>query len=156
MPSTRTLGPPGPGRPASTRSTEDVLEVDTAAGIATRSRAVLHLVEIVAELVVKLALFLIAENLIRLVDLFELGLSALVVRVDIGVMLTRQLAIGLFDFLLVGLAINTQDFVKVFGHLRFQLTGMKGMVVSALAFVRRVLATRFSTANLFFYPVHPC
>jgi hypothetical protein len=46
----------------------------------------------------------------------------LFVRVDIGVMLTRQLAIGLFDFLLVGLAINTQDFVKVFGHLRFQLT----------------------------------
>ena len=52
-----------------------------------------------AELIVFPALLRVGENLVGLVDLFELVLGAPVPRVDVGMILARQLAKGLFDFL---------------------------------------------------------
>src|SRR5687768_17556909 len=77
-----------------------------------------RLIIIAAELVVKLALLLVAQGLIGLVDLLELRLRLFVVRVAVGVQLAREFAIGLLDFLLIGLALNSQDLIVVSGHLR--------------------------------------
>jgi hypothetical protein len=56
----------------------------------------------VAPAIVLLALVGLAEDLVRLADLLELGLSLLVVRIQIGVVLTSELAVGLPDILLRG------------------------------------------------------
>src|SRR5438552_8833383 len=54
------------------------------------------------ELVVLLALGRVAEDLVRLVDFLEPGLRRLVPGVDIGMVLARQLAVRLLDFLVGG------------------------------------------------------
>src|SRR5262249_12488840 len=52
------------------------------------------------ELVVLLALRGVAEHLVRFVDFLEARFGGLVARIDVGVMLARELAEGLLDFLL--------------------------------------------------------
>ena len=75
-----------------------------------------NFVVIVAPLVVERTLFGVAENLIGFVDFLEFRLSRRVIRVNIGVILARELAVSLLDVLLVGFAVNTQNFVEVFSH----------------------------------------
>src|SRR5262249_38393206 len=47
------------------------------------------------------------------VDLFELGLGGFVARVDIWVILARQLPIGLLDLCVAGASLDTQGFVVI-------------------------------------------
>src|SRR5262249_18000663 len=52
-----------------------------------------------AELVVLAALVGVAEHLVRLVDFLELRLGGLVARIDVRMVLARQLPVRLLDFL---------------------------------------------------------
>ena len=66
-----------------------------------------------AKLVVFPAFLRIAEDFVRLVDLLELRFSSLVVRIDVGVMLPRQLPEGLLDLLLRGALIYAERCVVI-------------------------------------------
>ena len=100
---------------------EDVAQVHTVAAetAAEAARAAAVLGRIVgidpgkAVLVVELALLLIGEHLVRLVDLLELFLGFLVAGVIVRVVLHGQLAVSLFD-LRVGSRLGyTQHFVVI-------------------------------------------
>src|SRR6185295_1677454 len=67
-----------------------------------------------AELVVLLALGRIAEDLVGLVDLFEFRFGRFVTRVDVRVMLARELPEGLLDLLLGGALRHAERGVIVF------------------------------------------
>lgn len=72
----------------------------------------------VAELVVHLALLGSREHLVGLVDLLEPLLGLVVARVDVGVVLGRELAVCGPDLLHGGSAVDVEDFVIIsfFGH----------------------------------------
>ena len=55
-----------------------------------------------AELVVLLSLLAVPEDLVRFVDFLELGLGGLVARVDVGMVLARELPERLLDLFLGG------------------------------------------------------
>jgi len=70
----------------------------------------------VTEAIVHLPLLTIAEYLVGLVDLFKafLGVGSLV---HVRVILPRQLAIGAFDRIFVGVARDAQHFIVIaFAH----------------------------------------
>src|SRR4030095_12851370 len=62
---------------------------------ATGTAALLVALPIAAKAIILLALVLVRQHLVGLGDLFELSLGRFVARVNIGVMLARELAIGL-------------------------------------------------------------
>src|SRR5262249_3820182 len=66
-----------------------------------------------AAAVVLLALLGIAEHVVRLGDLLEAGLRLLIVRIAVRVVLARELAVGLLDFLGSGLLVNPERLVVV-------------------------------------------
>ena len=67
----------------------------------------------VTELVIPGALLRIGEDLIGLVDLFELGLSRGVAGVQVGVELLGLLSVSLFQLLLAGPLADPQDFIVI-------------------------------------------
>lgn len=67
-----------------------------------------------AQPVVLLTLLRVAQHLVGLVGLLEAGLGLLVVRVDVRVILARQLAVRFLDLFLVCVLIHAQDLVVVF------------------------------------------
>src|SRR5439155_23476147 len=69
-----------------------------------------------AEAVVLLAFLLVAEDVVGVLDFLEAGLGLLVARVAVGVVLPRQLAVGLLDLVLRGGLGDAQDFVVVTRH----------------------------------------
>ena len=66
-----------------------------------------------AELVVLLALVGVADDLVGLVYLLELGLGVLVVGIDVGMEFAGELAVGAFDLRIARLAVNAKRFVVV-------------------------------------------
>src|SRR5262249_58936880 len=101
-----------------------------------------------AELVVLLAFGGIAEHFIGFVDLLEARLGRLVARVDVGVMLPRQLPVGLLDFLLgrglrhaerrvVVLEVHEQSAVSVVSLSRSRACGSADRVPGSPAAARR-------------------
>jgi hypothetical protein len=88
----------------------EVRPVKPAAG--TRSR----LEGTMAELIVFLPEFGVAEDVISLRDLFETALSLLIPRIEIGMMFSRQSTISLLDLLIGGRALDPQDFVIIAFH----------------------------------------
>ena len=66
-----------------------------------------------AELVELGPLLRIGEHRVRFGQLLELLLGRLVARVPVGMVLERQLAIGLFDLVLAGVAAQAEDFIVV-------------------------------------------
>src|SRR5207253_10382406 len=66
-----------------------------------------------AELIVLLALFGIAEDLVGLIDVLEIALGFLVVGIDVAMILARELAIGSFDLRLSRAALDAQDFIVI-------------------------------------------
>jgi hypothetical protein len=66
-----------------------------------------------AKLIVFLPEFGIAEDLIGLRDLLKTALSFLIPWVQVGMMLTRLSAIGLFDFLFRGRALDPKYFIII-------------------------------------------
>ena len=93
------------------------------AGLLEAERAVaLHLLELLgvfpalAPLVVGGALLVVAEHLVRRVDLLEATLGLGVAARHIRVVAPRQPAIGGLDLLLGGAAGDAEDFVEVGGH----------------------------------------
>jgi hypothetical protein len=72
-----------------------------------------------AVLVVGRALVAVGEHLVGLFDLLEflLGLACCITLIAVGVVLHRQLAIGLLDVVVRGVLGNAQDLVVIaFGH----------------------------------------
>jgi len=65
----------------------------------------------VAETVVKGPLLLVGEDLVGLAEFLELALGLGVVRVQVGVILAGQPAVGPFDGLLVGVAGDAKHLV---------------------------------------------
>ena len=60
----------------------------------------------------------VGEDLVGLGGLLELLLGLGVVGVDVGVQLARELAEGLLDLLLGGVALDAEHLVGVAGHRR--------------------------------------
>ena len=71
----------------------------------------------VAVLVVGGAFLRIAQRLVSLAEFLEFFLGGLVARIFVRMKFHGQLAVGLLDFLVVGLAADAEDFVIIaFGH----------------------------------------
>ena len=71
----------------------------------------------VAVLIISRTFLAIRENFVGFFGFFEMAFSVRIVRIAVGVMLHRQLAICFFDVFVRGIAINTKNFVIVFfGH----------------------------------------
>jgi hypothetical protein len=66
--------------------------------------------------VVLLALVLVGQDRVRLLDLLEALLGGRVIGVRVGVVLTRKLAVGLLDLLLRGPLLDAQGVVVVVRH----------------------------------------
>ena len=71
----------------------------------------------VAEFVVSRALLGILQGFVSLVQFLEAGFRALVAGIAVGVAFLRLTTEGALELLLIGSALDTQDFVKVsLGH----------------------------------------
>ena len=66
-----------------------------------------------AVLVIALALRGVAQHLVGLVDLLELGLGLLVAGIQVWVVLLGQLAVGLLDLIVRGGAVYAQHLVVI-------------------------------------------
>ena len=66
-----------------------------------------------AELVVHLTLLGVAQDVVGFLDVLEALLGGLVARIQIGMVLARELAVGLADFVRIGVARHAQRFVVV-------------------------------------------
>ena len=66
-----------------------------------------------AELIVGGTLFRVLEDLVGLADFFEARLGVLLLA-HIGMIFSRQLAVGAFDFILRCVAFQAHDFVIIF------------------------------------------
>ena len=86
---------------------EEVAEPAAAEGI-THGRAVGRAVLVVAR-----PFLLIAEHLVGLGNLLELGFGGWVTRIGVGVQLAGPLAVGLLDLVLAGRAAHTEEIVEV-------------------------------------------
>jgi hypothetical protein len=67
--------------------------------------------------VICLTLFCVAQNIIGLLNPFELLLSLGVTGVHIRMIFPRQLAVGLLDFVFIRLAADAKRLIQVFSHL---------------------------------------
>ena len=90
----------------------------------------------VAVAIVALPLLRVGQDVVRLLDFLELRLGRLVARVDVGMELPRQPAVGLLDGLGRRVAGHTQHFVIIaFGHRATDLVGWR-RGVAAIAAIR--------------------
>ncbi len=97
-------------------TTKQVTQVETHSPARTRTTTtpaahVSHLVgmlPVFTELVVVLATCRITNNLVRLIDLLELLLSAIVVRIHIGMKLPRHPSVSRFNVFLGGTFIDSE------------------------------------------------
>ena len=72
----------------------------------------------VAVLVVGRALLSVGQGLVGFLRFLELFFRFRIVRIAVGMVLHRQLAISLLDFFLRGVAVDAEDFVIVaFAHV---------------------------------------
>src|ERR1019366_5856946 len=88
--------------------------------IPRRWRELLTGFPVLSKAVVFLALVFIAQNFIRLVDLFEFFFTRFIVRVYIGMVLPSTLSVRLLDLVLRRRARQSEDFVvvlKLNGHI---------------------------------------
>ena len=74
-----------------------------------------------AELVVHLLLLGIAQDVVGFLDLLEAVLGGLVARVDVRMVLARQLSVRLLYLFLGGGSLNAQDFVEILVSVRHRL-----------------------------------
>ncbi len=112
----RALGRAGARRGAEASAAEEGVEEvgDRAEALEVRPHAA-RAQALVAVAVVGRAALGVAEDLVGLGGLLELLLGPRIVRVDVGVQLARQLAEGLLDLGLVGVAGDAEDLVGVSG-----------------------------------------
>src|SRR6266849_5459943 len=74
-----------------------------------------------AELVVRLALLLVGEHLVRGRDLLELFAGSLIAGIDVGVVTARQSAVGAPDLVSGRGALDAEDAIEVsLRHMRRQ------------------------------------
>jgi hypothetical protein len=59
------------------------------------------------------AFFRVAQHLVRLIDFLEAVLGLFVVGVVIGMMLFREFAVRLADFVVTGFPVDAEDFVVI-------------------------------------------
>ena len=71
---------------------------------------------VVSELVVLCAFVGVAQDFISLRDFLELILCGLIPRVLVGVVFDGEFAIGFFDFVGAGFALDAEQFIVVVGH----------------------------------------
>ena len=86
----------------------------TRRGAASRALRLLVHLPVRSELIVFLALLAIADDFVGFVDLLELRFGGFVAGVDVGMVLARQLAEGLLDFLLTRIFCDAKRGVVVF------------------------------------------
>src|SRR5204863_6965614 len=93
---------------------EDVAEAAEAAlAEGTRAKPTARGAEEAAALVVLLALVGLADQVVGALDLLEALLGRVVVGVAVGVVLARELAVGLLDVLLRGLLVDAEGLVGI-------------------------------------------
>ena len=116
----------GPVRPAATRGStgpeqvgQDVADPpEPAAARAGPEGARIEAAEDPAAGVVSLALLRVGQDVVGLLDLLEALLGRLVTGVAVGVVLARELPVGLLDLVRRGLLVDPEDLVRVLdrGH----------------------------------------
>ena len=116
--------PPGAGRAGAEQVGEDVPDPAEAAesGCARPERARVEAAEDPATRVVLLALLGVGQDRVGLLDLLEPLLGALVALVAVGVVLARELAVGLLDLVLGGLLVDAEDLVGILDGGHYALT----------------------------------
>ena len=95
---------------------EDVAEIETLRAACTERIAAAHAARFeggVAVLVVSRALLPVGQGLVGFLRFLELFLRFRIVRIAVGVVLHRQLAISLLDLFLGCVAVDAEDFVVV-------------------------------------------
>src|SRR6185436_5504468 len=118
---------PGPAR----KSVRKIEASETHARTArTRARCRRAVLRIEAVLIVHLLLFLIAQDVVSFLDLFEAILGGLIAGVQVGVMLAGQAPVGFTDFVRSGLAAHPECLVVIL--LRHTTSGqwLKWLVIS--------------------------
>ena len=103
-------------KPAPKEAVENIAEIHahTAEGVSpTGAAAKVGVHARVAKLVVPGLFILIGQHLVGLVDFFKLGFGLLVARVQVGMVLFRQLAIGLFDLVFRGVFGNSHHLIII-------------------------------------------
>ena len=102
---------PAAAKAAKAASAEDISEQVAQIAKATEAIAGVHSGK--AELIIPLALLLIGEHLVRLVDLLKLSLGFLIAGVQVGVVFLCQLAESLFYFILAGALLQAQHLIVI-------------------------------------------
>src|SRR5438067_9519109 len=108
---TADTGPGAPRRRAAEEHVEDVVDSTEACATEIEPRHALRAG--MAEGVVALALRLVAQNLVRFIDLFEARFRLWVTRIAIGMKLQRQFAVRALEFLGAGTAADAEHLVVV-------------------------------------------
>jgi hypothetical protein len=117
-------------------------------------------------LIVLAALLLIAKNVVRFLDLLELLLRLLVVRIQIRMVFARELAIGFFDVLVGGGPRHSESFIvitKLYGHglrlygefkafpgrddIRMALSGVLEHLINGRVLVRGIVVIQRNSAS---------
>jgi len=99
------------GAPAAAEIEPAEIELHARAGVFHGPRSLAVGVE--AELVVRLPLLRIRQDVIRFLDLLEFFLGGFISGIQVGVILARQFPVGLANVLLRGFARNSQKLVEV-------------------------------------------
>ena len=94
---------------------EDVGKIETLRACAERAASTHSALECgVAVLVIGSALLRVAQYFISFLRFLEMFLGFRIVRIAVGVMLHRQLAISLFDIFVRSIAVDAENFIVVF------------------------------------------
>jgi hypothetical protein len=87
-----------------------------------------------AEAVVLGPLLLVAEDVIGILHFLEAALGLLVAGIAVGMIFAGQLAVGLLDLVVCGVALDAQDVVVIAGHSRSPAGDSQGVRCSLLSF----------------------
>src|SRR5205085_2613510 len=68
------------------------------------------------EVIVVGSLGLVAQDIVGVLNLSELGLRLFIAWIAVGVVLPRQFAVGLLDFICTGITFDTQNLIIVLRH----------------------------------------
>ena len=92
---------------------ENIAEIKAARAAETTEAAGIAVYAGLAELVVAAAFFAVGKDFVGLLDGFEFLFRFLIVGVAVGMVFHRQLAVGLFDFFIGGIAGDAEGLIVV-------------------------------------------
>ena len=92
---------------------ENIAEIEAARTAETTEAAGIAVYAGLAELIVTAAFFAVGEDFVGLLDGFEFLFRFLIIGIAVGMVFHRQLAVGLFDFVIGGIAGDTEGLIII-------------------------------------------